>query len=211
MPPECSVVMITSRADFDLELGVRVDGDAAAVVGDGEEPVGLDAPPRSRWRGRPPPRPWRCRSPRRTGGAAPSRRCRRRTCRAGAAPARGLRAPRCRRPCSSRTPSAGLRAPRATFSFTSCFMSSTGSMSSTVSGSTSSAASGCTSFGTLRVGGFHGGRHRLWGRWILASGARRLLQDLQLRPRLLGLAALGLVGFAEQVAQGTQTECCHVF
>ena len=59
--------------------------------------------PRSRWRGRPRPRPWHCRSPRRTGDAAPSRRCRRRTCRAGAGRARGLPAPRCRRPCSCRS------------------------------------------------------------------------------------------------------------
>ncbi len=86
-----------------LELGVRVDGDAAAVVGDGEEAVGLELHLDPVGVARPPPRPWRCRSPRRTGGAAPSRRCRRRTCRAGAARARGLPAPRCRRPCSSRS------------------------------------------------------------------------------------------------------------
>jgi hypothetical protein len=41
LPPECSVVMITSSADFDLNLGCGIDRDAAAVVGDGEEAVGV--------------------------------------------------------------------------------------------------------------------------------------------------------------------------
>ena len=150
---------------------------------------------------RPPPRPWRCRSPRRTGGAAPSRRCRRRTCRAGAGPARGLPAPRCRRPCSS---PASAACGSATF-VTGCCMSSTVSTSSTVSGSTSSLRPAAASWGPGRR--LPGRRHGL-GRG-LAGDARRLLQHLELRPRLLGLAALGLVGSAEQVARGAQTESCH--
>ena len=40
-----------------LEFGVRVDRNAAAIVGDGEEAVRLERSPRSRWRGRPRPRP----------------------------------------------------------------------------------------------------------------------------------------------------------
>src|SRR5262249_41549281 len=69
------------------------------------------------------PRPWRCRSPPRTGDAAPSRQCRRYTCRAGGAPARAPPAPRCDAPCSrprpasapsGRRPASGASAPRRT-------------------------------------------------------------------------------------------------
>ena len=62
------------------ELGVRVDRDAAAVVAHGDRGCRPPARARSGWRGRPPPRPWRCRAPRRRDGAAPARRCRRHTC-----------------------------------------------------------------------------------------------------------------------------------
>ena len=42
-----------------------------------------------------------------------------------------------------------------------------------------------------------------------ARGTRLLAQRLELRARFLGLAAAGAVGFAEQVAQGPEAECCH--
>ena len=77
-----------------LELRMRVDRDAAAVVGHGDEAVGFELDLDEMRRGRRAPRPWRCRSPRRTGDAAPSRRCRRYTCRAAGAPARAPPAPR---------------------------------------------------------------------------------------------------------------------
>ena len=89
------------------ELRMRIDRDAAAVVGHGHEAVGVELRPRSSRRGRRAPRPSRCRSPRRTGDAAPSRRCRRYTCRGGGAPARALPAPRCRARCSRRLAGAG--------------------------------------------------------------------------------------------------------
>ena len=83
-----------------LELRMRIDRDAAAVVGHGDEAVGFDLDLDEMRHGRRAPRPWRCRSPRRTGDAAPSRRCRRYTCRAAGAPARAPPAPRYGARCS---------------------------------------------------------------------------------------------------------------
>ena len=81
---------------------MRVDRNAAAVVGHRQKPVGLELDLDPARRGPPPPRPWSCRSPRRRGGASPFRRCRRYTCRGGGGRAPAPPAPRCRRPCSSR-------------------------------------------------------------------------------------------------------------
>ncbi len=78
-----------------LELGMRIDRDAAAVVAHAEPVAGLERHLDGGWRGRRRPRPSRCRAPRRRGGAARPRRCRRYTCRGGAGRARGLPAPRC--------------------------------------------------------------------------------------------------------------------
>ena len=165
-----------------LELGMRVDRNAAAVVRDAEEAVLLDASPRSRWRGRPRPRPCNCRSPRRTGDAGPSRRCRRRTCRAGAARARGLPAPRCRRPCSSR----------------SCRRACGRHEPLSLSPPASLPALALAGLLPSRPSGFSrgfAGRERPAPPPASASS---------LVTCFLGLAALGLVGFAEQVAQGPE-------
>ena len=75
----------------DAFLGVDVGRDAAAVVGDAcTEPSGFSVTGDRGRSGRPAPRRWRCRRPRRPCGAGPSRRrCRRYTCRAACAPRRG--------------------------------------------------------------------------------------------------------------------------
>ena len=112
-----------------------------------------------------------CRSPRRTGDAGPSRRCRRRTCRAGAARARGLPAPRCRRPYS------------------------------------------CRSFGGLADGADHGFCFYLW-RYCMRDGDRAALHQRQAslrRWRAFGSLPALVIGFAEQVAQGPETEGWHGF
>ena len=67
---------------------------AAPVVGDGAGAVGVERHGRRAWRGRPAPRRWRCRRPRRPCDAGRSRRrCRRYTCPAACAPRRGRAAP----------------------------------------------------------------------------------------------------------------------
>ena len=81
---------------------MRIDRNAAAVVAHRDPALGGRAPIRCGWQSRPPPRPSRCRAPRRRGDAAPARRCRRHTCRGGGAPAPGLRGPRCPSPNSCR-------------------------------------------------------------------------------------------------------------
>ena len=102
---ELSARMQRRHDDFErrlvAEFRMRIDRNAAAVVGDRQRRRPRRAPPRSSWHGRRPPRPWNCRSPRRRGDASPSRRCRRYTCPAAGAPAPGPPAPRCRRRCSS--------------------------------------------------------------------------------------------------------------
>ena len=64
-------------------------------------------------------------------------------------------------------------------------------------------------FGTLRVGGFHGGRHRLWGRWIPAAARAASCKTSSLGRGSSGLPRLESSDSPNRSRKRAQTESCH--